>query len=112
MKNIFKFVLSLFTLAIMLLIGSNTLQTEEIKSDISINSIKKESFLLVTNNHSNAEASIRKKNNSSKFLTLTPAILSNFSYNFIFNNINSQLDWEFISSFVSLLNKGLYIRAP
>ena len=112
MKNIFKFLISIFVLAITLLIGSNTLHNEKLKSDIQIDNIKKESVLLISNNRSSSKITLRKKNNFSNLLASTPVIISNFSYNIIFDYTNSQFNWEFIYYLKNSIKKSLYIRAP
>ena len=112
MKSFIKFILCIIVLAITLLLGSNSLQSEKITSNISIENIKKESILLISNNKGCEEVSIRKKNNQSNFLSSTPIIFSNFSYNIILDYINPQEFLGVIYCLSDLLNKGLYIRAP
>lgn len=112
MKNFIKFILCIFVLAISLLIGTSALSTQNLKAEMSLNSIKKESVFLSSSNLLSNKILIRKKNSTSNFLASTPITFSDFSYKISFNYINSQFNWEFFYHLSNSIKKGLYIRAP
>ena len=112
MKNIFKIILIIFALAISFLIKPQVFHQEQTKTVSLVQTIKKESTFLITNNKLNEEISSPKNGNSTNTNGTSAIIIPFFTNNNLFSIDKTPIIWCFIHNFSRLLINGKYIRAP
>lgn len=112
MKKLFYIVMLFFTLALSLLLGSDTLHNQSFESINYFQNIEKESVVLVSNNLFNGEISSYQQKKEQNYSGSTPVILLSQTIDSLFNKNKSHLIGCFIHN-LSANNQEIHpIRAP
>ena len=112
MKNLFKFLFTLFSLAIFLFLEPPVLQAQQIDTTGYIQSINKETVVLVSNSILNTEISSYEENNSQNFSGTSPLVINFEPYKDIYAKNIALLKENFIHNLSTDNQKVQQIRAP
>ena len=112
MKSCFKLLMIIFSLAIALLLGPSTLQTQAIDTTGYIQNIKNETVVLVSNNILNGEISSYQEENSHNYTGNSPLVLTIDSNKNLYTKNITHLNGCFIHNLSTDNQKVQQIRAP
>ena len=112
MKRLFYIIALLLTLTLSLVLGDCSANSQPIVPVASIQNVKKETVVLISNNIFNGEISSYQKKNEQSFSGLTPVILSHHSRNICVAKNKTQINEYFVNNLSINKQKVYPIRAP
>ena len=112
MKNLFKLLFIIFSLAIFLFLEPPALQAQQIDNTGFIQGFDKETVVLISNNFLNSEISSYEENNSQNFSGTPPLIINFEPHKDIYAKNITLLKGSFIHNLSTDNQKVQQIRAP
>ena len=112
MKNLFKLLFIIFSLAFFLFLEPPVLQAQQIDTTGFIQGFDKETVVLISNNFLNSEISSYEENNSQKFSEIPPLVINFEPHKDIYAKNITLLKGSFIHNLSTDNQKVQQIRAP
>ena len=112
MKRLFYIVILFFALTLSLLVEQRGVQAQPIYSGGSIQNVKKETVILVSNNILNGEITSYQQKKNTNFSGITNLLANYLPVNNLFDHNKPILDGCFIHNYSTNKEKTHQIRAP